>query len=94
MLACTVALAGFASNAARCARSDSTEPAVSPSDFGGLVVLSGFRPVAVDLLWMRAEELARERRYYELLSLYNLITTIDPHFEAAWAYTPSISPSD
>lgn len=49
-------------------------------------MLSGFRPLVVDLLWMRAEELARERRYYELLSLYNLITTVDPHFEPAWAY--------
>jgi len=86
LLAGLIALTGFAGGTARCARSDSTVSAVSPSDFGGLVVLSGFRPLAVDLLWMRAEELARERRYYELLSLYNLITTIDPHFEAAWAY--------
>ncbi len=85
-LAGLIALTGFAGGTARFARSDSATSAVSPSDFGGLIVLSGFRPLVVDLLWMRAEELARDRRYYELLSLYNLITTIDPHFEAAWAY--------
>ena len=86
ILAGLIVLSCFAGSSARSVRNVTTEPAVSPSDFGGLVVLSGFRPIAVDLLWMRAEELARERRYYELLSLYNLITTIDPHFEAAWAY--------
>ncbi len=81
-----MALAGLTGSEARAARGKSAAPAPTPSDFVGLVVLSGFRPIAVDMLWIRSEELARERRYYELLSLYRMITALDPHFEGAWVY--------
>lgn len=81
-----MALAGVSGHLARSAREESPVPDVTPSDFAGLVVMSGFRPIAVDMLWIRAEDLARERRYYELLSLYEMITALDPHFEGAWVY--------
>ncbi len=88
LLLALVALCGLAGAFAHSERGAST-PSATPADFAGVVVMSGFRPLAVDLLWMRAEDLARMRRYYELLSLYNLITALDPHFEAAWVYNSS-----
>jgi hypothetical protein len=58
----------------------------SAGDFLGTVVLSGFRPLAVDILWMRADDLLVERQYYQLLSIYELIAALDPHFESAWVF--------
>jgi hypothetical protein len=86
LLLALLALSGLTGSAARAARGESALTAVTPTDFAGLVVMSGFRPIAVDFLWIRAEDLHRQRRYYELLSLYNLLATLDPHFEGAWVY--------
>ena len=84
-----VVLCGISGAIAHSRRSSLAAPVASPTDFAGVVIMSGFRPLAADLLWMRAEDLACERRYYELISLYNLITTLDPHFEGAWVYNAS-----
>jgi hypothetical protein len=86
LLLALLAVCGLSGAAARSARGGSDVPAVTPTDFAGFVLMSGFRPIAVDILWMRAEDLVRQRRYFELLSLYKLITALDPHFDAAWAY--------
>lgn len=63
--------------------------ASSVGDFFGTVVLSGFRPLAVDILWIRANDLFRQRQYYQLLSLYELIAALEPHFESAWVFNAS-----
>lgn len=86
LLPALLVLTGLAGAEARAVRQEKAAHAPTPSDFAGLVVLSGFRPIAVDMLWIRSEDLAKERRYYELLSLYRLITALDPHFEGAWVY--------
>jgi len=81
-----LSVSGIAGAFARNANNSDAGQTLTPTEFGGLVVMSGFRPIAVDILWIRAEDLARERRYYELLSLYNMIAALDPHFEGAWVY--------
>jgi hypothetical protein len=67
-------------------RSEEPAPPASLGDFLGTVVLSGFRPLAVDILWMKADEMLVERQYYQLLSIYELIAALDPHFESAWVF--------
>lgn len=67
-------------------RSKEPVPASSLGDFLGTVVLSGFRPLAVGILWMKADDLLVERQYYRLLSIYELIAALDPHFESAWVF--------
>jgi len=86
LLLALLVFSAVSGSAARSARGDSQAPAVSPTDFAGLVLMSGFRPIAVDILWIRAEDLYKQRRYYELLSLYRFISSLDPHFESAWVY--------
>lgn len=86
LLLTLVALSGAAGGAARSARGESAIPALTPGDLASVVVMSGFRPIAVDILWIRADDLTMERRYYELLPLYKLITSLDPYFEGAWVY--------
>jgi hypothetical protein len=67
-------------------RSEEPVPSSSLGDFLGTVVLSGFRPLAVDILWMKADEMLTQRQYYQLLSIYELIAALDPHFESAWVF--------
>jgi hypothetical protein len=51
------------------------------SAFGG-----GFRGIAVDLLWMRAEKLKEEGKYYEMHQLAKWICTLEPRFADVWSY--------
>lgn len=67
-------------------RSEKPVPSSSLGDFLGTVVLSGFRPLAVDILWMKAMKMLTQRQYYQLLSIYELIAALDPHFESAWVF--------
>lgn len=47
--------------------------------FAGMVhLLGGFRPLAVDLLWLRADALFRAGRLWELAALFEAITALDP----------------
>ncbi|MFH1423175.1 MAG: hypothetical protein ABIH42_10750 [Planctomycetota bacterium] len=68
------------------ARSVDTLPEASLGDFLGTVVLSGFRPIVVDVLWMKADSMYTDRQYYQLLSIYEFIAKLDPHFENAWVF--------
>lgn len=48
--------------------------------------LGGFRGVATEVLWFRANRMQEEGRYIELVQLANWLTMLDPHASEAWAY--------
>lgn len=61
--------------------------ATTPSDVWGVLLLAGFRGVAVNMLWIRAMDLQREREFFELLSLHRLITALQPRFVTVWIHS-------
>jgi hypothetical protein len=48
--------------------------------------LGGFRGVAAEVLWFRANRLQDEGRFLELVQLAGWITMLDPHAAEAWVY--------
>lgn len=50
------------------------------------VGLGGFRGMAAEVLWSRADRLQEEGRYFELVQLSEWITWLDPHATGAWTY--------
>ncbi|HUV39121.1 MAG TPA: hypothetical protein VMY39_05875, partial [Planctomycetota bacterium] len=52
----------------------------------GLLLMGGFRGVAVDILWLRVNALHQERRYEEEISLIELITHLQPHYTSVWIF--------
>jgi hypothetical protein len=60
--------------------------ALSPGEFAGTLMLGGFRGLACDLLWMRADAAKEAGRYYESVALFDTISHIQPRFEQVWSY--------
>lgn len=58
--------------------------ALTPGEFVGTVALAGFRAMAVDMLWVRAIDLWREKDWYQALTVYRLISRLQPHHEEVW----------
>jgi len=50
------------------------------------IALGGFRGLAVDYLWMRAEMLKEQGRFYEANQLANWICKLQPRFPTVWAF--------
>ena len=50
------------------------------------VALGGFRGLAVDYFWVRAEMLKQEGRLYEANQLAHWICTLQPHFVRVWSF--------
>jgi len=50
------------------------------------VGMGGFRGIAAEVLWSRADRLQEEGRYFELVQLSEWITWLDPHATEAWTY--------
>ena len=48
------------------------------------VALGGFRGLISNALWMRANELQDEDRFFEMVQLSDWITTLEPHFTEVW----------
>jgi len=57
-----------------------------PSLVLGTQMLGSFRGMLVLGLWLRAAELQEQGRYYELVQLYDWITTLEPRLESVWVY--------
>jgi len=51
-----------------------------------LAGLGGFRGIAAELLWLRADRLQEEGRFLELVQLADWITMLDPRASEAWTY--------
>lgn len=49
-------------------------------------VLGGFRSLAVQVLWRRAQKMKQDGDYYEMVDLYNIITKLQPGQHQAWAF--------
>ena len=60
--------------------------ALEPGEFAGTLMLGGFRGLACDLLWMRAQNAKEHGYYYESVALADSISTIQPRFEQIWEY--------
>lgn len=57
-----------------------------PTESIPLLLLGGFRGIAVDFLWARAIARHEEKKYYELLTINNLIAKLQPNFPAVWIF--------
>lgn len=55
-------------------------------EFFTTVLIGGFRALAVDLIWIRAQSLQEEREWFEIMALYDLIMHLQPHFEEVWIF--------
>ncbi len=51
-----------------------------------LAGLGGFRGIASEILWFRAERLQDEGRYMELVQLSDWLTRLEPHAAETWVY--------
>ncbi len=49
-------------------------------------VLGGFRGIAVDILWVQADNMINNKQYYQLATLYEMISTLQPNFPSVWQF--------
>ncbi|MBM4080310.1 MAG: hypothetical protein FJ278_11475, partial [Planctomycetes bacterium] len=49
-----------------------------PAEVVPILIMGGFRGVAVDVLWIRAMARQEERKFYELLAIFNVIAKLQP----------------
>ncbi len=52
-----------------------------------IAALGGFRSLAAEVIWYRADRLQDKGRYGELLQLASLLTWLEPHDAEVWTYT-------
>lgn len=50
------------------------------------VALGGFRGLISNFLWMRANDLRDEDKYFEATQLADWITDLEPHFSSVWVF--------
>ena len=59
--------------------------AILPGEMVSGIIMSGFRGIAADILWLRCDMYFHHGQWYKLLPLYRTITFLQPHFIQAWA---------
>lgn len=59
---------------------------ISP-ELNFVIGLGVFRSVLIDFIWMRASKLQQEKRFYEIVQLYDMIGKLQPHNSMIWAYS-------
>lgn len=57
-----------------------------PPQVGIGIAMGAFRGLFVNILWIRANKLKEEGRYYEAIDLASTITKLQPRFGAVWAF--------
>src|ERR1039457_914932 len=50
------------------------------------VALGGFRGLISNLLWIRANDLQEDDKYFEMMQLADWITKLEPHFPQVWVF--------
>jgi hypothetical protein len=60
--------------------------ALPPGEFAGTLMLGGFRGLACDLLWLRADSAKQAGRFYESVALAEAITRVQPRFAEVWQH--------
>ena len=53
---------------------------------GASAVLGGFRSLAVEVVWFRADRLQEEGHFVELAQLAHMLTMLEPHTPEVWSY--------
>ena len=62
-------------------------PGKTPASAEGLIAaLGGFRSLAAEAVWFRADLLQEEGRYVELAQLASTLTFLEPHTPELWGY--------
>jgi len=49
------------------------------------LLAGGFRGLATDLLWIRADEYSHRGQWYKLLPIFKMVTFLQPNFVTAWS---------
>lgn len=60
--------------------------ALPPGEFAGTLMLGGFRGLACDLMWMRAQNARQAGRTYESVAMAQAIVRVQPRFEQIWEF--------
>ncbi len=61
-------------------------PSQLPQSAAASAALGGFRGLAVDILWVQADNMLNERQYYQLMTYYELISLLQPNFPSVWEF--------
>jgi hypothetical protein len=85
LVAC--AAGGWACQRGGAARAAEVTAAPSPAAEMIVAGLGGFRGIAAEVVWFRADRLQDEGRYAELAQLAAWLTFLEPHTPEVWAYT-------
>ncbi len=64
---------------------ETAEDATTPEEALGIAA-GAFRGIFVNWLWMRANDLKQEGKYYEAIDLAKTITRLQPRFPRVWAF--------
>ena len=80
------ALGGWAFQRGREDAADAGVAAPSPAAEMIVAGLGGFRSIAAEVVWFRADRLQDEGRYAELAQLATWLTFLEPHTPEVWAY--------
>jgi hypothetical protein len=57
-----------------------------PPEVAAGIALGAFRGLFVNILWIRANDLKEEGRFYEAMDLANMITRLQPRFPHVWVF--------
>jgi len=58
----------------------------APTELVSALLLGGFRGVAINLLWLHAQNLQDQKKYYEIPALCELILTLQPNIPDVWMF--------
>jgi len=56
-----------------------------PGQIAGSLVLSGFKGLAADLLWLNVENYWHSGQHYKMLPLFEAVAWLQPHYITVWA---------
>ncbi|MEE9391913.1 MAG: hypothetical protein V3W41_05360 [Planctomycetota bacterium] len=56
----------------------------APNSFFSVFAFGGFKPMFLEYLWTKADALAREERWWEVIDVYQRIARLDPQNPRAW----------
>ncbi|MFH0911990.1 MAG: hypothetical protein V1918_10860 [Planctomycetota bacterium] len=59
---------------------------VPPQVVIATTALGGFRGIFIDLLWLRAMSLKEDGQFFEMIQVYDWITTFQPNYSMIWRY--------
>ncbi|MBI3099704.1 MAG: hypothetical protein HYY93_15955 [Planctomycetes bacterium] len=56
------------------------------TEYLGTMLIGGFKPIAVDFLWMRCTTLEEQKQFQEIKTILSLISRLQPWSEQVWSY--------